>query len=264
MKVGFTLAEVLITLGIIGVVAAITIPPLVQNYQKKTWVEGLRVGMSIFEQGFKKAMADDGVDDLRNTELFKACDGATSEHTSNYQLWSDDCKPLLGKYFKDIKFESVPDMQALGDTTNITTDTAKCKQLVGKTNKWWYLNDKTKCRGWKNMAVTLINGMRADFALEDYGYFAGTITALDINGGKGPNTWGRDTFYLNILPDGHVVPGAWGREKLKAWALYNGRDVEQTIQTYLPNYLNKCTSTTTEDGSYCSVRIIEDGWKMNY
>lgn len=34
-KFGFTLAEVLITLGIIGVVAAITIPNLIANHQKK-------------------------------------------------------------------------------------------------------------------------------------------------------------------------------------------------------------------------------------
>ena len=32
---GFTLAEVLITLGIIGIVAAMTIPNLIENYQKK-------------------------------------------------------------------------------------------------------------------------------------------------------------------------------------------------------------------------------------
>ncbi len=41
-KIGFTLAEVLITLGIIGVVAALTIPTLVNNYQKKTYVTGLQ------------------------------------------------------------------------------------------------------------------------------------------------------------------------------------------------------------------------------
>ena len=35
LKNGFTLAEVLITLGIIGVVAALTIPALIGNYQKK-------------------------------------------------------------------------------------------------------------------------------------------------------------------------------------------------------------------------------------
>lgn len=33
---GFTLAEVLLTLGIIGVIAALTIPQLVSNYQKKS------------------------------------------------------------------------------------------------------------------------------------------------------------------------------------------------------------------------------------
>ncbi len=37
-KVAFTLAEVLITLGIIGVVAAVTLPTLVANYQKTVWV----------------------------------------------------------------------------------------------------------------------------------------------------------------------------------------------------------------------------------
>ena len=35
---GFTLAEVLITLAIIGIVAALTIPTLVQNYQTKAWI----------------------------------------------------------------------------------------------------------------------------------------------------------------------------------------------------------------------------------
>lgn len=35
LKFAFTLAEVLITLGVIGVVAAITIPSIVQNQQKR-------------------------------------------------------------------------------------------------------------------------------------------------------------------------------------------------------------------------------------
>ena len=36
-KVAFTLAEVLITLAIIGIVAALTIPTLIQNYQERAW-----------------------------------------------------------------------------------------------------------------------------------------------------------------------------------------------------------------------------------
>ena len=41
-KFGFTLAEVLITLGIIGVVAALTLPSLVTNYQKQVTVNKLK------------------------------------------------------------------------------------------------------------------------------------------------------------------------------------------------------------------------------
>ena len=40
-KLGFTLAEVLVTLGIIGVVSAMTVPTLMQNYQRQSYVTQL-------------------------------------------------------------------------------------------------------------------------------------------------------------------------------------------------------------------------------
>ena len=42
-RFAFTLAEVLITLGIIGVVAALTIPTLINNYQTKSWNTAAKV-----------------------------------------------------------------------------------------------------------------------------------------------------------------------------------------------------------------------------
>ena len=50
---GFTLAEILITLGIIGVVAAMTIPTLITNYQKKASVTKLQKAISILNQAYK-------------------------------------------------------------------------------------------------------------------------------------------------------------------------------------------------------------------
>ena len=41
-RAAFTLAEVLITLGIIGVVAALTIPTLIANYKKKQAISKLQ------------------------------------------------------------------------------------------------------------------------------------------------------------------------------------------------------------------------------
>ena len=41
MNKGFTLAEILITLGIVGVVAAITLPTIIMNYKRIVWVNQL-------------------------------------------------------------------------------------------------------------------------------------------------------------------------------------------------------------------------------
>ncbi len=57
-NLGFTLAEVLITLAIIGVVAALTIPTLVNNYQKKVWATTLAKDYSTILNSVKLYMAN--------------------------------------------------------------------------------------------------------------------------------------------------------------------------------------------------------------
>ncbi len=59
-KYGFTLAEVLITLGIIGVVAAITIPVLTGNYRKNVVETSLKKYYSILNQALERSQADNG------------------------------------------------------------------------------------------------------------------------------------------------------------------------------------------------------------
>ena len=59
-KAAFTLAEVLITLGIIGVVAAITIPTLISNHQKEVVGKRLQKFYSTMQNAFNFAMIDHG------------------------------------------------------------------------------------------------------------------------------------------------------------------------------------------------------------
>ena len=59
-RIAFTLAEVLITLGIIGIVAAMTLPTLIQDYQKKQAVSQLKKTYSIMNQAIKLAETKHG------------------------------------------------------------------------------------------------------------------------------------------------------------------------------------------------------------
>ncbi len=59
-KLAFTLAEVLITLGIIGIVAAMTIPNLITNYQKKQTALEVKKAYTELNQILKMAIADYG------------------------------------------------------------------------------------------------------------------------------------------------------------------------------------------------------------
>lgn len=59
-QAAFTLAEVLITLGIIGVVAALTMPNLIANHQKKVVVSRLEKFYTTINQAIKLSEADNG------------------------------------------------------------------------------------------------------------------------------------------------------------------------------------------------------------
>lgn len=59
-RAGFTLAEVLITLGIIGVVAALTMPSLIENHRKKEVVTKLKAFNSIMGQAFQMSKEENG------------------------------------------------------------------------------------------------------------------------------------------------------------------------------------------------------------
>ena len=56
----FTLAEVLITLGIIGVIAAITIPNLINNIQERQLKEAWKKEYSVLNQLYQKIANDNG------------------------------------------------------------------------------------------------------------------------------------------------------------------------------------------------------------
>ena len=104
MKKGFTLAEVLITLGIIGVVAAMTMPTLIANYRKKQTVTKLQKFYTIMSQALIRWETDEGIqpDDVEFTVTTDE-DGKTNI-LSDFMFWYDN---NLSKYLNNVE-KSVP------------------------------------------------------------------------------------------------------------------------------------------------------------
>ena len=67
---GFTLAEVLITLAIIGVVAAIIIPSVISNSQQQEFKTGLRKAVSVLNSAITMNLAVDGESPYDNANLY--------------------------------------------------------------------------------------------------------------------------------------------------------------------------------------------------
>ena len=70
MKKAFTLAEVLITLMIIGIVAALTIPSVISNYQQQEFKTGLKKAVSVLNEAIQTNIAIDGETPYENGNLF--------------------------------------------------------------------------------------------------------------------------------------------------------------------------------------------------
>ena len=69
-KLGFTLAEVLITMTIIGIVAVLTVPHLVSNIQEREWATSSQVFLKNFEESLRVMNTQNVLADYSSTEEF--------------------------------------------------------------------------------------------------------------------------------------------------------------------------------------------------
>ena len=95
---GFTLAEVLITLGIIGVVAAMTMPVLIANHKKNVTITRLQRAYNILSNVFVRAQVDYG--DIQNCGLADN-KGTVSEAESNKKLFDSFIRKYILPYLAD-------------------------------------------------------------------------------------------------------------------------------------------------------------------
>ena len=124
VKLAFTLAEVLITLGIIGVVAAMTIPTLMSNYRKKQLETQIKANYSLVQQAIKFAEYDDvsydmAIQDGSDASIQEWYDSFLSKHLKVEQFCSN-AKVVVG-----IKRELLKICLAMHQDMNMITELAE-------------------------------------------------------------------------------------------------------------------------------------------
>ena len=229
MKKAFTLAEVLITLTIVGTIAALTIPHVLQDYKYKLYTAQLKKVYSEVSDAVEMIKNDENTDHFYETKAFSA----TSSKDEGAQYFLEKYMTSVTKYTDcdSSKGCQVPS-ESNGETLYMKLDGDKIdnKGLHGQ----YCVKTKsgaTVCAGF----VTMIGTSKEQKFM---------VIATDINGKKNaPNTIGRDVFSMRINHEGIITD----RNDV---ACGNGSNL------YLKG--------VSEYSEGCLNRIIDDDWKMEY
>ena len=182
-KIAFTLAEVLITLGIIGVVAAMTMPSLIQHHREKAMVTSLEKFVSTISQAVDLYKADNECVDSIST-----CVSYISKGDENCENFA----PIAAK------------MNVIASVKNANKSTADW--LPDKAYNY-YGEEQEGIYG----GVSKRNIGTCAYLLNDGTTFAVDINPtnfdimVDVNGKKLPNRVGQDIFPLLIGADANFV-----------------------------------------------------------
>ena len=180
----FTLAEVLITLGIIGVVAAMTLPTLINKFQSKA-----------FETAFKKqySILNNAIDFLQVDQSLRECyliiaSCPTEDRPTNgcYSSIDSDCANLKSGLIEKLKLKPV--------TNDVSYPTrAQVLSEGGIT-----INSTVSYDGIVKGALAFMLPDGAIIMFSDVNSYAKTAVIVDVNGKQLPNKWGYDAFYLTL------------------------------------------------------------------
>lgn len=223
--VGFTLAEVLITLGIIGVVASLTIPQLIANHQKKVTVTKLKKAYSIINQ----------------TMLW-----AINEH-GDYKDWDDPLVIGSEKFFN--KYISPYINNALLCDTDRQSKKCDYYGIGGLQYGSGFHNFNGQMSGFNPYGSNSVTFLLPDGTTIIYYFYFGDYlkssqVLIDINGPQKPNAIGKDVFAFNRTDTGTIVPQCKNNNT---------------------SFINSsCSRNGTGTGLCCAAKIINEGWEIKY
>lgn len=224
----FTLAETLITLGIIGVVAAITIPNLINNYQKHVIETTLKEDYSILQQAMKFTEYDDVALELSFPDNVTGAKKWFETYLAPHLKYSQICYNQAGCWHNKGFTKTITGAKALADNKSvgigIGTITVRLMNGSNLCIDGWDAKDMDRYFGIKVTNPSL-------------------VVYIDANGNKPPNVIGKDIYVVAFTEDGLVPAGQ-----------------NTTVETINDNC--KKDASGSNAGYYCLMRVKNNGWEI--
>lgn len=220
----FTLAEVLITLGIIGVVAAMTIPNLLSKMDRDRKIATVRKAQSILNQAIKLSTIDN----------------------EDYEAWDTTLPPreYLDKYY-------TPYMKVIAYCDTYS----KCNyKSAAPWSRYNGSNSYTGFNAYSRIPIFTLDGILYSISqsgggndqddtdsVYDMNYIGSNGVFIDVNGPNKPNRFGNDVFMLVRNKDGSVMSLGYDLPDSKI-----NQDCSKN---------GKCL--------YCAEKLRRNGWKSS-
>ena len=233
-KRGFTLAEVLIAMAMVGVISALTMPTFIANSRNKAHAAKLASTVSAVESAFQSMMASQAEDELANTRFGRNRNAASlGEYL---KLNSGDSSLVAIGYSSATPFKNI-------NSNNFTNGIYNRAFVTKNGSVIGIRNDNIN----RSDAVVRANGGSVTTAI---GYMV-----IDVNGPSMPNRWGRDAFLFIMGNDGMLYPA--GSLNYSILTFGNANALHNIAGSFM-----ECTGNTFTAG--CTARLIEDNYEINF
>lgn len=228
---GFSLAEVIIVIGIIGIIAESTIPSLVNDFKKQVAIVQLKETYSILNNALNNAKVENG-NDINSWSVPTTSVGDASEYFAKTYLlpyMQTNGGQICGR---DTSSQCVFSVKYLDNLSTYT--------MSGDSNVYSFVLANGAI---VSVAFWALNGPTIDSNR--------VAVFFDINGKKSPNILGKDTFIVELGAD-----GSGNKNKFLPYMINGGRS------TLFNSDGNACNKTNGK-GYYCFAIIMQDGWKIS-
>lgn len=230
----FTLSEVLLVLSVIGVISAITIPGLISKITDQLYETRLKKFYSTFNEAIKKATADS---DCANDVICAGIYSHSDDYAENIMLKYLNKSKDLGYY--NNAFTNVIDYYEGSGTPHCINPDGYNRHIILTDGTIVGIEPANTLDCAENHSISGKGPMSR---------YCGFIY-VDINGQTPPNRYGKDIFWFHLINSDGVF-------------LYPYGGADDNIYGY---WKSKGTCTPTDkSGTYCTARIMEEGWRMNY